>query len=206
MRLGIFGGSFDPVHYGHLLLAECAREQARLDQLWFVPANQQPLKRRRSLTPGPLRVQMLELAIGGHEAFAVSTVEVDRGGVSYTFETLAAIHAAQPQDELFFLLGADAIGDLPRWREPRRICEMATLLVACRAGAAEPDMHAAADPLGLIPGQTLRYQRIDMPQVELSSREIRRRVSQGQSIRYRVPRGVEKLIEAKRLYRGESEI
>ena len=100
MRLGLFGGSFDPVHLGHLLLAESAREQARLDELWFIPAAQQPLKQQRALTAGALRVQMLELAIGGHPAFRVSTIELDRGGVSYTVDTLAAIHAQRPDAEL----------------------------------------------------------------------------------------------------------
>lgn len=201
MRLGLFGGSFDPVHYGHLLLAETAREQARLDALWFVPAASQPLKQSRALTAGATRVQMLELAIGGHEAFRISTVELDRGGVSYTVDTLAAIRAQRPDDELCFLMGADSLGDFPRWREPQRICELATLLIACRAGQELPDPEGIATQLGLELGKTLRVERIDMPAIELSSRDIRRRVSEGRSIRFRVPRAVEKLIESLPLYR-----
>lgn len=202
MRLGLFGGSFDPVHYGHLLLAESAREQARLDELWFLPAASQPLKQDRPLTAGATRVQMLQLAIGGHESFGISTVELDRGGVSFTVDTLSTIRTQRPDDELCFLMGADSLGDFPRWREPQRICELATLLVACRAGQAMPDPERLAAELNLQLGKTLRVERIDMPGIELSSRDIRKRVGEGRSIRYRVPRAVEKLIETAGLYRG----
>ena len=119
MRLGIFGGTFDPVHYGHLLLAELCREACRLDQVWFVPAATPPHKSPRAITPAGQRLEMLELAVGGNECFAVSRLEVDRGGVSYTVDTLAELKAADPQRELFFLLGGDSLKDLPHWREPR---------------------------------------------------------------------------------------
>lgn len=119
MRLGIFGGTFDPIHYGHLLLAEFCREACRLDRVWFVPAATPPHKSPREITPAGQRLEMLELAVGGNEFFAVSRMEVDRGGVSYTVDTLAELKAADPQRELFFLLGGDSLKDLPQWREPR---------------------------------------------------------------------------------------
>src|SRR5688500_10806095 len=122
MRLGLFGGTFDPVHYGHLLLAEACREQCRLDELWFVPAAVPPHKQERTLSPAKERVEMLRLAVGGHPAFSVSTLEIDRGGVSYTVNTLDAVRLSRPEATLFFPMGADSLVDLPTWREPRRIC------------------------------------------------------------------------------------
>ncbi len=121
MRLGVFGGTFDPVHYGHLLLAECCREQCRLDDVWFLPAAVPPHKRDRQLTPAAQRIEMLALAIAGHEAFAVGRYEADRGGINYTVETLAHFRRENPQRELFFLLGADMLHDLSDWREPGRV-------------------------------------------------------------------------------------
>ena len=139
MRLGLFGGTFDPVHYDHLLLAESCREACRLDAVWFVPAAHPPHKQERRLTPARQRIEMLELAIGGNEAFAVSPLEIERGGVSYTVDTLAALRAEQPERELFFLLGSDMLADLPDWREPGRICELALPVVVRRGGAFETD-------------------------------------------------------------------
>src|SRR5258705_13340871 len=106
MRVGVFGGTFDPVHYGHLLLADCCREQLRLDQVWFLPAAVPPHKQERTLAPAVARAEMLELAIGGHEAFAVCRLEIERGGINYTADTLARIQAEDPTRELFFLMGA----------------------------------------------------------------------------------------------------
>ncbi len=122
MRLGLFGGTFDPVHFGHLLLAECCREQCRLDAVWFLPTAVPPHKQDRPPTPAELRIEMLELATAGNEAMAVSRYEADRGGVNYTAQTLEHFHQEDPQRELFFLLGADMLRDLPHWREPGRIC------------------------------------------------------------------------------------
>ncbi len=113
MRLGLYGGSFDPVHYGHLLLAESCREQCRLDAVWFAPASIPPHKQGRTLSQAADRIEMLKLAIGGHEPFTVFTGEVDRGGVSYTVDTLAQLHEELPSAELFFLMGADSLADLP---------------------------------------------------------------------------------------------
>src|SRR5688500_16461341 len=105
MRLGVFGGSFDPVHYGHLLLAETCREQAKLDQIWFIPAAVPPHKQDREMTPAKLRVEMLQLAVGGTDYFRVNTLEIDRGGVSYTVDTLAEIKQQLDNVELFLLMG-----------------------------------------------------------------------------------------------------
>ncbi len=203
MRLGIFGGSFDPIHYGHLLLAEYCREDCRLDQVHFMPASISPHKRDRRPTSDNARVEMLNLAIGGHTNFAVSRLELDRGGVSFTVATLESVQAAQPEAELFFMMGADSLTDFSTWRSPERICALAIPLVVARPGAALPDLDTFApfvdeDRLAII-----RACQVIMPHIGLSSSEIRSRVATGKSIRYQTPRAVEKYIEAQGLYREQ---
>jgi nicotinate-nucleotide adenylyltransferase len=205
MRLGIFGGTFDPVHYGHLLLAECCREQCQLDQVWFMPADIPPHKQERPLTPGRQRVEMLELAIGGHEAFSVSRLELERGGVSYTVDTLAQIHEQDPSRELYLLLGADSVLDLPHWKEPGRICELANLAMVGRVGQAMGELAAAAQQSLAKQTSDLRLRQVEMPLIELSSSDLRQRAASRGSLRYRTPRAVEKYIESAGLYRAATE-
>jgi nicotinate-nucleotide adenylyltransferase len=200
MRLGIFGGSFDPVHYGHLLLAESCREQVELDAVWFLPSAISPHKQDRQAAPVEARVEMLELAIAGHPQFAVCRYEVDRGGVNYTVETLAALRAADASRELFLLLGGDSLADLPTWRDPAGICELATLVVVARAGHAAPKVDGLSRLLSPGGGVEARACEVSMPAIDLSASEIRRRVAAGASVRYRTPRAVEKYLETHRLY------
>jgi nicotinate-nucleotide adenylyltransferase len=202
MRLGLFGGSFDPVHYGHLLLAECCREQCRLDEVWFLPAATPPHKQSRVLTPAMQRFEMLELAVGGQEAFKVSRIEVERGGVSYTVDTLDELSRQQPARQLFFLLGADSLDDLPRWREPERICQLAVPVVVSRPGAPAPNYDVLAPLVSPSRLEDIRRHRVEMPQIGLSSRELRNRAAQKLSIHYRTPRAVEMYILAHQLYRA----
>jgi nicotinate-nucleotide adenylyltransferase len=202
MRLGILGGSFDPVHYGHLILAECCREQCALDAVWFVPAAVPPHKQNHTLSAAANRIEMLRLAIGGQEAFSVYTGEIDRGGVSYTVDTLQQLHDKQLERELFFLMGADSLADLPNWREPQRICSLAIPVVVRRAGAPEPDDTVLSRLMTEERLAIARQNRVEMPTIDLSASEIRRRVAGGQSIRYRMPRAVEKYIEAQKLYQS----
>jgi nicotinate-nucleotide adenylyltransferase len=200
MRLGILGGTFDPVHYGHLLLAECAREQCQLDQVWFMPAALPPHKQGQIITPAELRIEMLELATSGNPVISVSRAEAERPGVSYTSDTLSQLAAADPARELFFLLGADSLADLPSWRDPALICQLAVPAVVRRAG--QPVDFSPLAPL-VDPERLALFRRhqIEMPLVELSSRELRSRIARGKSIRYRTPRAVEKYIESHQLYR-----
>lgn len=195
MNLGLFGGSFDPVHYGHLLLAEMCREACALDEIWFIPAAIAPHKPAHPAAPASARLEMLRLAIGGHEAFRVSPIEVDRGDVSYTVDTLEEVHAAHPEAALHLLMGSDSLADLPTWRHPARICEVATLAVVHRAGTPPPDFA----PLSTI-GQKVNQRVVEMPGWELSSREIRRRIASDLSIRFQTPRAVEEYIKAHKLY------
>jgi nicotinate-nucleotide adenylyltransferase len=204
MRLGIFGGSFDPVHFGHLLLAECCREQCRLDAVWFLPAAVPPHKQDRAATPAAQRIEMLELAIAGNPAFSVCRHEADRGGVNYTVDTLEHIHAENPSGELFLLLGADMLGDLPNWRSPARVCELALPVAVCRPGCKPIDYSglkgvASAERIE----EMLRHQ-VEMPETGASSTELRQRTELGKSIQYRTPRPVEMYIRAQGLYRQNS--
>jgi nicotinate-nucleotide adenylyltransferase len=207
VRLGIFGGSFNPIHYGHLILAECCREQLSLDRVWFLPAATPPHKQQLDLLPGEQRAEMIELAIAGHESFGVCRYELERGGVSYTVDTLARFHDEQPADELFFLMGADSLADLPTWKDPATLCRLAIAVVVQRGtrGAQDPSLDSeelralspfvAAERL-----QQIADSRVEMPRIDLSASDLRRRVAAGQSIRYRTPRAVEKYIETHSLY------
>lgn len=202
MRLGIFGGSFDPVHFGHLLLAEYCREQCRLDSVLFLPAGLPPHKQDRELTPSQRRIEMLQLAIAGNERFSVSRYEIDRGGVSYTVDTLRHFRQENADAELFLLVGADMLHDLPRWREAATVCQLAIPVAVRRPGVEELDYSCLA---GLISPERLerfRQYQVEMPPVGLSSSEIRRRVAAGLSIRYQTPRAVEKYIETQGLYQS----
>ncbi len=201
MRLGIFGGSFDPVHYGHLLLAETCREQCRLDRIWFLPAAVPPHKQGKALAPAKARVEMLELAISGNEQFAVSTMELDRGGVSYTVETLRTITAQQPGEELFFLMGADSLHEMVTWREPAEICRLVTPVVVHRVDSPPPDFAVLSPLVSPERLAAIREHQVEMPLIDLSSTDLRQRAASGQSLRYRTPRAVEKYIETQGLYR-----
>jgi nicotinate-nucleotide adenylyltransferase len=192
MRLGVFGGTFDPVHLAHLALAEQCREQGGLDRVLFIPAPRPPHKPDRVAAPFHHRVEMLELAIAGYPAFAVDQMEKDRPGPSFTADTLRELRERQPENELFLLVGSDCLPYLPTWHETAQIAALATLLVAER-----PNWSLAAE----IP-PAFRAQRIQMPLLDISSRDLRRRISEGRSIRYLVPRAVECYIQQHGLYRA----
>jgi nicotinate-nucleotide adenylyltransferase len=184
-RIGVFGGTFDPVHVGHLAIALAALESVPLERVMFVPARRSPLKDRDPLASVADRVTMLESAIASEPRFALSRVELERDGVSYTVETLEALRS---EGELFLILGSDALADLARWRTPERIRELATILVAARPGAPEPDpMH--------------RARSFDAPRLDISSRELRARAARGMSLRYLVPDAVWEHIKKRGLYR-----
>jgi nicotinate-nucleotide adenylyltransferase len=204
MRLGLFGGSFDPIHIGHLLLADFCREMSRLDEIWFIPAAKPPHKQARPLSASKHRLAMLNLAVGGQQSMAVSRLELDRGGVSYTVETVREIHQRQPSAELFLLMGADTLYDLPNWREPAEVLRLATPVVVRRTGQAEPDFGCLAPFVGGERLAALAKHVVPMPLIEISSSEIRRRVAAGLSIRFQTPRAVEEYIRAQGLYRDES--
>ena len=205
MRIGIFGGSFDPVHYGHLIAAESAREQAALDRVVFVPAATPPHKPGRILASPEARLEMLRLAIGGHDAFAVSTVELDRGGTSYTVDTLATLAAEHPADRLVLVLGPDALGGLDTWREPGRIADLAEIVPVEREQLDDVAAAAASAGLAELLGPerlaAILGRRVRMPAVGIRATDLRAAVAAGRSIRYRTPRSVERYITTHGLYR-----
>ena len=204
MRVGLFGGSFDPVHYGHLLLAEACREQCRLDEVWFLPAAQPPHKRSRQVTPDQQRVEMLELAVADNPAFVVSRYEIDRGGVSYTVDTLEHFRQEDAGRELFLLVGADMLRDLPHWHRAERLCELAVVAAAGRPAAGQIDFDVLAAVTTPERIELFRRHRVEMPECGLSSTDLRRRIAEGRSIRHQTPRAVEEYIRSQGLYRLEA--
>jgi len=196
MRLGVMGGTFDPVHYLHLIMAEGAREQLSLDKVLFVPAGQPWRKADRAITPAEHRVAMLRLASRRNDAFAISTLEIDRGGPSYTIDTLNELREEHPDAKLFFILGEDAFADLPNWKSPELIKRSATLAVASRA------IESTGANAPLAPnGHSRGLVRLASPLLAISASDIRGRVRQGRSIRYLVPPEVERYIIEHGLYK-----
>jgi nicotinate-nucleotide adenylyltransferase len=198
MRLGIYGGTFDPVHFAHLLLAEQCREQMELDEVWFMPAATNPHKLETNTSSPKDRLAMLRLAIAGLSGLAVSELEINRGGTSYTVDTLTDLKSQDASRELFLLIGADSLADLPTWREPRRIIELAHI-VAVNRGRKIPPLDEAQAALGVDFDRRLTI--LEMPGVDLAATDIRRRVAEGKSIRFMTPPAVERYILEHRLYR-----
>lgn len=197
MRLGIFGGSFDPVHNGHLALARAGQKQAALDEVWFMPTAVQPLKHKGPHASDAQRIEMLQLAIAEEGAWRVCTLEIDRGGRSYTVDTMRQLHEELPEAKLFFLIGSDALRDVARWKEPREIFRLATPLVVHRAGELAPILETLAS----LCQKSTQPQVIDMPALDISSTEIRRRVAMGETIGELVPTVVADYIQRNGLYR-----
>jgi nicotinate-nucleotide adenylyltransferase len=191
----LFGGTFDPIHLGHLILAESCREACALDKLWFVVAGAPPHK-PAGRTPSAHRLEMVRIAIAGHPSFEVSELETSRPGPHYSVDTLEAVRLAEPDAALFFLIGADSLADLPTWRQPEQIARLATIVVVNRPGI-DPTITAALPNFG--PG-THPLRLVTIPSIGIASHEIRSRCAEGRSIRYQVPRGVEAYIEAHGLY------
>jgi nicotinate-nucleotide adenylyltransferase len=185
VRLGVFGGTFDPPHLGHLIAAQEAWYSLGLDQVLLVPARHPPHKDPAGLSPAPVRLELLEAAVGDDRRFSVSELELARSGPSYTVDTLEALHGARPDSELYLLLGADQYRELEGWREPARIRELARVCVFGRQG----DEPAEAG-----------VRTVPIPRVDVSSTAVRERVRRGEPIRYLVAPAVERLIRERGLY------
>lgn len=192
MRIGLFGGTFDPIHLGHLLLAEVCREELELDEVRFLPAASNPLKENGPIADGPQRCEMVQFAISGNPAFSVDRREVKRGGESFAVDTAEEIAAENPDAELFFLIGADAFDELAHWKNPERLRELCTFAVVNRG-----DRIPLPDPTGYDP----RVRHVRMPACDLSATDLRRRAAQGLSLRYRTPAAVIAYLHDKYLYR-----
>lgn len=197
-KIGIMGGTFDPIHYGHLILAEQARERFDLDQVLFITAADPPHKSGLEITPVRHRHQMTCLAVMGNERFECSTIEMDRPGPSYTIDTLKQILGLKGLGtNVYLLVGTDEAAALMSWRDPYGIQELATVVVANRPGqSVECALKALPDDFArqIVP--------LQMPGVDISSTDLRERVRSGRSIRYLVPEAVERYIVGERLYGG----
>lgn len=202
MRLGIFGGSFDPVHNAHLILAEVCRQELALDRVLFVPAAKNPLKPGGAQAEDSSRLEMLQLAIGGNDAFEVCPWEIQREGISYTIETVTYLRQQHPDAELFFLMGADLVGQLDRWRQPKDIFAIATPVILNRGGA--PAIGSTSLAAYVPHGDCDQVRCLSMPQLEISSSQLRDRIAAGKSIRYQTPACVEQYIANCQLYRWDN--
>jgi nicotinate-nucleotide adenylyltransferase len=200
-RIGVFGGSFDPIHFGHLAIAEEARLELALDQVIFVPAAHQPLK-GRAPSPAEQRLAMLRLACADNPAFRVDDLELRRPPPSYTSETLSSLHARLGAGvELWFILGADAAGELPRWHHITAMLELARLAIIARPGHAF-DLVALQARL---PALNARATLLAGPRLDISSSDLRQRLATGRSVRYQLPEPVRSFILQHQLYQRDEE-
>ena len=188
MKTGIFGGTFDPPHIGHLIAAQDVLQTLPLDKVLFIPALVPPHKQQRAISPPAVRLRMMEAAANGDARFEVSDIELKRAAPSYTVDTLR--HLGNSGDELFLLLGVDQIRDFSTWREPQRVLRLARLVMMARGGIAEP------------PESGIVQHTVPVTRIDISSTLIRQRVAAGQPIRYLVPAAVEEIIAAEGLYSG----
>ncbi len=196
MNIGVLGGTFDPIHMGHLIIAEEARVKLALSEVFFVPAGQPWLKQDRNITPAVHRVEMVRRATADNPYFKLSTLEVERPGPSYTVDTLIMLRKQLgSRASLFFLLGRDALAEVALWKEPHKVVQLCKLVVAPRIGSKDLRHLEKA-----IPGLLGRVIQLDMPVIGISSSEIRQRIAQGLPIRYLVPPAVEKYITEHRMY------
>jgi nicotinate-nucleotide adenylyltransferase len=196
VNIGVLGGTFDPVHIGHLVVAEEARMKLGLSEVLFVPAGQPWLKRDHDITQAVHRVEMVRLAIADNPHFNLCTLEIERPGLSYTVDTLTMLQKQLGSGaSLFFILGRDTLAELPLWKEPQKVVQLCRLVVPPRLGSRDLKHLNAA-----IPGLLDKVIQLDMPVIGISSSEIRQRIAQGLPIRYLVPPEVEKYITEHKIY------
>jgi len=198
MNIGVLGGTFDPIHNGHLLMAEEARARLNLTVVLFVPAGQPWLKVDSPISAAEHRVQMVRLAIASKPYFKLSTMEIERAGPTYTVDTIAELRAQLGEgDELFFIMGQDNLSELPQWKEPSRLVEMCYLVAVPRPGSPSPDLKALE---AIIPGLSQRVMLMEKPKVDISASVIRDRVVRGLSMDHLVPPPVSRYIRENGLY------
>jgi len=201
-RIGIMGGSFDPVHMGHLVIAQDAVERLNLSEVVFVPAAIPPHKQQLQRADAGHRLEMLRLAVESNPRFSISDIEVERGGVSYTVDTLKALRDLHPDAALLLIVGSDTLVELHTWHETERILELCEVATFLRPG--EDSVEAIAEKIQLPPEQKKRVLRnlVDAHRIEVSSSEIRMRRAEGRGIQYLVPPEVERYIHKQGLYQG----
>ena len=197
-KLGILGGTFDPVHNGHLVAAAEAWYQLELGRVLLVPAGTPPHKPNMPISPAYHRLRMLELAVAGRSEFEISHVDLERPGPCYTVDTLELLRAERgPNPRFYFIVGSDSLAELATWYRPQRLIDLSELAVVLRPGT-EVDLSQLEERL---PGLSARIHWVHMPLLEISSSDLRRRVRSGRTISYLVPRDVERYIHEQKLYR-----
>lgn len=194
-RIGVLGGTFDPIHIGHLVIADNALEQLRLERILFVPAGSPPHKTNQLISSPAERRKMTEIAITGRSEFEISDIDLIRNGPSYTFDLLDHVHRQYGTTEVFFIMGADSFRDFPTWHRPQDILTAARLAVAARTNAELPDSTFAS-----VPGLRERTIFLHSPLCDVSSSELRDRLRAGKTVRYLVPIEVEEYIKQRGLY------
>ncbi|OGO22371.1 MAG: nicotinate (nicotinamide) nucleotide adenylyltransferase [Chloroflexi bacterium RBG_16_51_9] len=198
VKIGVLGGTFDPIHKGHLAIAEAAMKRLGLDEVYFVPSARTPLKESDTILAAEHRVKMVRLAIAGYPYFKLSTIEIDRPGPSYTVDTIAQLRDSLGADnELYFIIGLDSLVQLPRWREVARIIQMCQLVAVPRPGYSLPDKDSLE---AVIPGISQRLIILDEPKMDISATEIRQLAKRGESISHLVPEAVAEYIKKNKLY------
>jgi len=198
MNIGVLGGTFDPIHNGHILITEEVRAQLKIDEVIFIPAGQPQLRLSDPVATTEDRVQMVRLAIAGKPYFVLSTIEIEQAGPSYTVDTIAELRGQLGTgDELYFVLGWDSLVELPQWKEPQRLIEMCRLVAVPRPGYARPDIEALETN---ILGLSQRVVLLDRPLIGVSATVIRERVARGLPIKHLVPEPVDRYIRGQGLY------
>jgi len=199
MKTGILGGTFDPVHTGHIMVADVVKDELGLTDVVFMPAGKPWLKAGASVLPAEHRLNMVRMAIAGKSCFKASTMEIERKGPTYSVDTMAEMRREiDDKDELFFIIGWDNLMELPRWHQPERLISLCRLVAVPRVGFPFPDLASIE---ASIPGISQRVIMLDKPQIDISASAIRQRVRQGLSISHLVPEAVEKYIKENGLYR-----
>jgi nicotinate-nucleotide adenylyltransferase len=197
MRIGLLGGTFDPPHIGHLVLGDQAWQQLGLDEVWFTPVGQPPHKAGRVVSAAPHRTAMTRAAIGGHAAFRLCELDVQRPGPHYSLTLMQLLRERHPEHEWFFLIGEDSLADLPKWHRPDALIELVTLCVARRPGSRADH----GDVFAFLPALRERLRWIDAPLLDLSSSDLRARLVDGRSVRYLVPDAALAYAEMNAVYR-----
>lgn len=198
MKVGVFGGTFDPIHNGHLAIAEEVRTQVAVDEVWFIPTGKPWMKAGRKISPWELRLQMVELAVAGKPYLKVSNLEASRPGPSYTIDTITELRAQFTGAELYFIVGWDSLLSLPLWKEASRLITLCRLAAVPRPGIMPPDLNELEKAL---PGIKKAVVMLDKPNLAISATEIRAKVAAGKSINRMVPLKVAEYIKKNRLYK-----
>lgn len=201
MKIGILGGTFNPIHHGHLIIAEDIRVDQNLDEIIFIPSGQPPHKDRLRILDGETRCEMVALAIGSNPNFSLSTIEIENREISYTINTVKALKIERPKDDFYLIIGGDSLMELKNWKGFKDLVEAVNIIVADRYGACGPEIM---DEISRLNRKTQRnIININTPIIDISSTEIRRKLGQGKSVKYLLPQLVEEYIEKRGLYSHE---